>query len=203
MLFELHSLNLTLCGIHYNKIVLLHLIVVLQLSSGWQHCEWAVRILLCQFIMPKISTINMHLNGRKPECCLGRVFIFKLGSFASKQFKFMHFLELKTRPRFHPVSWGLSIGIESLQNRLLNVCYVPATSAGLPRVSFSFLFLLLRPLTVLMKQTRQAVCAIKQSIFLDVYGSVHGLLYLGPKFPTLYFLRNLRMDPISLAFVPS
>jgi len=61
--------------------------------------------------------------------------------------------------------------IESLQNRLLKVCYVPATSAGLPRVRFffSFLFMLLRPLTVLMKQTRQAVRAIKQSIFLDVY----------------------------------
>jgi hypothetical protein len=55
---------------------------------------------------------------------------------------------------------------------LLKVCYVPATSASLPRVSFffSFLFLLLRPLTVLMKQTRQAVRAVKQSIFLDVYG---------------------------------
>jgi hypothetical protein len=39
---------------------------------------------------------------------------------------------------------------------------VPVTSAGLPSVSFffSFLFLLLQPLTVLMKQTRQAVCAI-------------------------------------------
>ena len=66
---------------------------------------------------------------------------------------------------------GFSIGIESLQNRLLKVCYVPATSTGLPRVSFffSFLLLLLRPLTVLMKQTRQAVRAVKQSIFLDVY----------------------------------
>jgi hypothetical protein len=66
------------------------------------------------------------------------------------------------------------IDIESLQTRLLNMRYVPATSAGLPRVSFffSFLFLLLQPLTVLMKQTRQAVRAIKQSIylFLDVYG---------------------------------
>jgi hypothetical protein len=62
--------------------------------------------------------------------------------------------------------------IESLQNRLLKVCYVPATSAGLPRLSFffSFLFLLLRPLTELVKQTRQVVHAIKQSIFLDVYG---------------------------------
>ncbi len=48
---------------------------------------------------------------------------------------------------------------------------MPATSAGLPRVSFlfSFLFLLMQPLTVLMKQTRQAEHAVKQSIFLDVY----------------------------------
>ncbi len=68
----------------------------------------------------------------------------------------------------------LFIDIKSLQNRLLKVCYVPATSAGLPRVSFffSFLFLLLWPLTVVMKQTRQAVCVIKQSIFLDVYGVI-------------------------------
>jgi hypothetical protein len=36
--------------------------------------------------------------------------------------------------------------------------------------------LLLWPLTVLMKLTRQAVRAIKQSIFLDVYG--HYLLAL-------------------------
>jgi hypothetical protein len=65
-----------------------------------------------------------------------------------------------------------AIDIESLQNRLLKVCYVPATSVALPRVSFffSFLFLLLRPLTILMKQTRQAVRAVKQSMFLDVYG---------------------------------
>jgi hypothetical protein len=34
---------------------------------------------------------------------------------------------------------------------------------------FSFLYLLLRPLTVLMKQTMLVVHAIKQSIFLDVY----------------------------------
>jgi hypothetical protein len=34
-----------------------------------------------------------------------------------------------------------TIDIESLQNRLLKVCYVPATSAGLPRVSFFFSFL--------------------------------------------------------------
>jgi hypothetical protein len=64
------------------------------------------------------------------------------------------------------------IDIESLQNGLLEVCYVPTTSADLPRVSFffSFLFLLLQALAVLMKQTRQAVRTVKQSIFLDVYG---------------------------------
>ena len=49
----------------------------------------------------------------------------------------------------------------SLQNRLLKVCYVPATIASLNRLLF-----LLRPLTVLMKQTRQAVHAVKQSILL-------------------------------------
>ncbi len=68
---------------------------------------------------------------------------------------------------------AVTIDIESLKNRLLKGCYVPATSACLPRVSFFFsflFFLLLRPLTVLIEQTRQAVHAVKQSIFLDVYG---------------------------------
>ncbi len=68
-------------------------------------------------------------------------------------------------------SGGTNIDIESLQNWLLKVCYVPATSAGLPRVSFFFSFLLLQPLTVIMKQARQAVHAVKESIFLDVYGN--------------------------------
>jgi hypothetical protein len=54
-----------------------------------------------------------------------------------------------------------TIDIKSLQNRSLKVCYVPATSASLPKLLF-----LLRPLAVLMKQTRQAVRAIKQSILL-------------------------------------
>ncbi len=57
----------------------------------------------------------------------------------------------------------VSIAIESLQNRLLEVCYVPATIASLPRLLF-----LLRSLTVLMKQTRQAVPAVKQSILLKL-----------------------------------
>ena len=59
-----------------------------------------------------------------------------------------------------------AIDIESLQNRLLKVFYVPANSAGLTRVSFVFyFFLLLQPLTVQMKQTRQAVRTVKQSIY--------------------------------------
>jgi hypothetical protein len=57
-----------------------------------------------------------------------------------------------------------TIDIESIQNRLLKVCYVPATSAGLNRILF-----LLQPLTVLMKQTRQAIRTVKQSMYLDVY----------------------------------
>ena len=58
------------------------------------------------------------------------------------------------------------IDIEGLQNRLLKVCYVPATSAGLASLLF-----FLGPLTVLMKQTRQPVHAIKLSIYLHVHGS--------------------------------
>ncbi len=54
-----------------------------------------------------------------------------------------------------------TIDIESLQNRLLKVCYMPATSTGLNRLLF-----LLQTLTVLMKQTRQVVRAIKYSILL-------------------------------------
>jgi hypothetical protein len=37
MLSELHSLNLKLSSKQYTKVFLLHLIVVSQLSSGWQH----------------------------------------------------------------------------------------------------------------------------------------------------------------------
>jgi hypothetical protein len=78
-----------------------------------------------------------------------------------------------SRIQLNTQTQSTTIDIKSLQNRLLRVCNVPATSASLPRISFffSFLFLLLRPLTVLMKQTRQTVRAVKQSIFLDVYGT--------------------------------
>jgi len=53
------------------------------------------------------------------------------------------------------------------KNRMLKFCYVPVTSAARNRLLF-FLFLLW-PFTAIMKQARQAVRAIKQSIFLDVY----------------------------------
>jgi hypothetical protein len=64
----------------------------------------------------------------------------------------------------------LSKDIERRKNRLLKFCYVPATSAAHNRLLF-FIFLL-RLFTVLMKQTRQAVHAVKQSIILDVYGPI-------------------------------
>ncbi len=37
MLSDFHSLNLKLCSKQYNKKFVLHLIVVPQLNSGWQH----------------------------------------------------------------------------------------------------------------------------------------------------------------------
>jgi hypothetical protein len=64
-----------------------------------------------------------------------------------------------------------SIDIKILQNRLLKVCYAPATSDRLPRPLF--IYFLLRPLTVLMKKTGQMVCAAKQSILFIFLCSVH------------------------------
>ncbi len=64
--------------------------------------------------------------------------------------------------------WRERIDIERLKNRLLKFCYVPVSSAAHNRLLF-FSFLLW-PFTVLMKQTMQAVHAIKQSIiFLVIY----------------------------------
>ncbi len=59
----------------------------------------------------------------------------------------------------------MAIDIESPKIDCLSFVYVPATSAALIRLLF-FIFLL-RLFTVLMKKT----CSVKQSIFLDVYGS--------------------------------
>ncbi len=83
----------------------------------------------------------------------------------TKIHKLLPYNVLQYRPLVFKV---IIIDIERRKNRLLKFCYVPATSSAYNRLLF-FLFLL-RPFTVLMKQTRQAVHAIKQSIFLDVYG---------------------------------
>ncbi len=56
------------------------------------------------------------------------------------------------RPVCRTVKCGLFIDIKCLQNRLLNS--VPSFKS----------FILLQQLTVLIKQTRQAVCTVKQSI---------------------------------------
>ncbi len=76
----------------------------------------------------------------------------KLQSFAFSRKHLQHsfvagLLRRVRTPNFEPgnletktISVG-SILIKSLQNRLLKVCYVPVTRAGLPRVSFFFSFL--------------------------------------------------------------
>jgi hypothetical protein len=86
--------------------------------------------------------------------------IAALKSFTVQRPRLYENLTVSAFDNIHPID------IESLKNRLLKVCYVPATSASRPWILF-----LLRPLTVLMKQTRWPVCAIKQSIYLDVYDS--------------------------------
>ncbi len=55
---------------------------------------------------------------------------------------------------------------QKTKNRFLKVCYVPASSTRPPGLLFSFF---VWPLTLLMIQTRQVGCTIKQSIFLDFY----------------------------------
>jgi hypothetical protein len=52
------------------------------------------------------------------------------------------------------------------KNRLLKVCYVPAASARLPRLLFFFFDVAVKSTN---EATWQAVSAIKQSIYLDVY----------------------------------
>ncbi len=75
---------------------------------------------------------------------------------------------------------GLQISID--KNRLLKVCYVPTTSTGLARLLF-----LLQSFTVLMRQTRQVVRIINQSILLRCLWSGHKYITL---FITLHFLCN-------------
>jgi hypothetical protein len=64
----------------------------------------------------------------------------------------------------------LSIDIKRQKIDCLRFVMCPLLEAGFQ--GFFFLFFLMRPLTALKKQTRQAVCAIKQSIYLVVCGSL-------------------------------
>ncbi len=92
-----------------------------------------------------------------------------------------------------PQSLILCYRYQKSLNKLLKVCYVPATSAVSQP---SFLLFLLQTLTVLMKQTRQPVLAIKQPIDLDVYVLCPGFvmlaevcLYNDTKFTSIIFVR--------------
>jgi hypothetical protein len=64
-------------------------------------------------------------NGRKTKSCLGQVFHSRLGSFAalcSKCFSYKQpLLELKTRPKFSPVSSSLSVEMVKLQREGQNL----------------------------------------------------------------------------------
>ncbi len=79
---------------------------------------------------------------------------------------------------------GLMHRFQMSRNRLLKVCCVPATSASLPRVSFffSFLFLLQWPFTVPIKQTRQAVHAIKQWLYSEMSMVLCYILFISMAF---------------------
>ncbi len=80
--------------------------------SFFSHQPFTVRT-FCQCIIPRPQSGSAIYNGREPRSCLGRVFNIKLGSFDSKQLICMSqtqpLLELKTRPRFCPASWSLSM----------------------------------------------------------------------------------------------
>jgi hypothetical protein len=86
--------------------------------------------------------------------------VFFLQKCPSKKIVFVPLKELlrwrKKWRHFEKKKSDEATDIESLQNRLLKVCYVPDTSASLPRVSFFiyFLFFVAAAIDVLMKQTR-------------------------------------------------
>jgi len=91
---------------------LLRLHLSLITPSFFSRQPFTVRT-FCQCIIPRPQSGSAISNGREPRSCLGRVFNIKLGSFVSKQLNCMSqtqpLLELKTRPRFCPASWSLSM----------------------------------------------------------------------------------------------
>ncbi len=84
---------------------------------------------------------SVKINGREPKSCLSWVFNFELVSFASKQHKWMAWtqalLELKTRPRFCPVSWSLSankafsFSYFLVQDHLVNLPFCQCTKSSI------------------------------------------------------------------------
>ncbi len=81
-----------------------------------------------------------------------------------------------------------AIDIESLQNRLLKVCYVPTTSAHLPRLLF--IVVLLQPLRVLNSKQGRHYLPLSCQYYLDVYGSspFHSQLVSSQRIPKKFIL---------------
>ncbi len=73
-------------------------------------------------------------------------------------------LEKTSKNQFEWPLWVPGTDIESLQNRLLKVCYIPATSAGLNRL------FLLQPLTVKWSKQGSQYVPLSSLYYLDVYG---------------------------------
>ncbi len=72
-----------------------------------------------------------------------------------------------------------TVDIKSLQNRLLKVCYVPATSAGLPRLLFD------AAINSANEANKAGICAVNQSI-------LHRCLCLVPWISKVFQLDCLR-----------
>jgi hypothetical protein len=63
-ILKLHHLNLKLCSKQYNKIDLLHLIVVSQLRGGWHAAPMtSLCILLCLWLWPSWKSSDLGGSG--------------------------------------------------------------------------------------------------------------------------------------------
>jgi hypothetical protein len=100
MLSELHSLNLQLGSKQYNKNFVLHLIVVTQLSSGWQHnYSTKTRQADCANEQSMYSLMSMHYTK------LRRLYSDEHPSLFNKTDEDKKFYEMDTRmDRSEPTS---------------------------------------------------------------------------------------------------
>ncbi len=85
-----------------------------------------------------------------------------------QQHTFLSPVEGSTEKVNKNVIYDVIIDIERQKLDCFRFVMCPLLALGFQ--GFFFLSFLVWPLTVLIKQTRQAGCTIKQSIFLDVYG---------------------------------